>query len=563
MIVLLVALACRALYLDARPFWVDEAESSINALTILERGYPTDAYLGIPIYENTLIQKWPESAEYEFRDVSYSRMHMAVYHGWLPLYAMAGAFAVAKVTPDQVNLSRTVQHNLDERKRRTRVARLPAVLFGLLFLGTVYAGGRLLYGRDAAWTALAIGAIYPYHISLSRQARYYSAQVTLTTACALSFWMLAKDCRWKHVYVAALTFTLLFYTHLLSFGAAGLVWLLLLPIIIRRHEDAVRKMVVFVLLVAGGTLPWVFASGFYLQQAHIPQAWPLLNLPGDLWRFPPVRAPSAVVGILIAMLTAWVASGKSRLPERVMAPIKRLGPIFLFLIVWAVCGYATFAAFVPAVSFDGSRLNLSYWGPSFLLASVSCAALTRIVTPRHSVLLSPAFLLLAFLVTGHAFGRTEWFGAGNWESRCDFIRSHRGHEDRRHHQNLCGAERSPDSVFLLRPTGAGHNASAEIVSGRVQGRHHLYRSPVCYRHWIAECCKHSNSSCPKGLHADSGSCRCTVYSAANVRLSRSNVEILGAQRTGGNWTHCQILPRNSWQHSANWFNDHFQTRLWN
>src|SRR6185312_6329022 len=40
--------ALRLADLDANPFWVDEAESSINALTILTHGYPTDRYLGLP-----------------------------------------------------------------------------------------------------------------------------------------------------------------------------------------------------------------------------------------------------------------------------------------------------------------------------------------------------------------------------------------------------------------------------------------------------------------------------------------------------------------------------------
>src|SRR6185437_1699523 len=81
------AIALRLVSLDAKPFWVDEAESSINALTILQNGCPTDSYLGLPIYENTLVKRWPGNPEYEFRDISYTEGHFAVYHGWLPLYA--------------------------------------------------------------------------------------------------------------------------------------------------------------------------------------------------------------------------------------------------------------------------------------------------------------------------------------------------------------------------------------------------------------------------------------------------------------------------------------------
>jgi hypothetical protein len=38
-LVIAAAVWRRAEYLDIGPFWVDEAESSINALTILQNGY--------------------------------------------------------------------------------------------------------------------------------------------------------------------------------------------------------------------------------------------------------------------------------------------------------------------------------------------------------------------------------------------------------------------------------------------------------------------------------------------------------------------------------------------
>src|SRR5262249_10231380 len=97
---LVAGVALRAWDLSLPLLWVDEAESSINALTILEHGVPTDRYLGLPIFENTLTDPWPESAEYEFHDSSYSREGYAVYHGWLPLYAIAAAFRVAGIRPD-------------------------------------------------------------------------------------------------------------------------------------------------------------------------------------------------------------------------------------------------------------------------------------------------------------------------------------------------------------------------------------------------------------------------------------------------------------------------------
>src|SRR5688572_10057042 len=62
----------RAWDLSQAPCWVDEAESCINALTILDKGVPTDRYLGVPVFENTLTLPWPEHPEFEFKDSSYS-----------------------------------------------------------------------------------------------------------------------------------------------------------------------------------------------------------------------------------------------------------------------------------------------------------------------------------------------------------------------------------------------------------------------------------------------------------------------------------------------------------
>src|SRR5215831_2637822 len=89
---LLTGLACRIYDLGRSPLWGDEAESSINALTILQKGVPADTYQGRPLFENWMIRPWPNNPEFEFRDISYSDRHVAVYHGWLPLYSIALSF---------------------------------------------------------------------------------------------------------------------------------------------------------------------------------------------------------------------------------------------------------------------------------------------------------------------------------------------------------------------------------------------------------------------------------------------------------------------------------------
>lgn len=413
--VLLVGLLIRLRSIEAEPFWVDEAESSINALTILEKGYPGDEYLGLPIYENSLTRPWPENPEYAYRDVSYSDSHFAIYHGWLPLYAIAGSFALAKIEPASPDVPRSIQYSLAERKRRTRAARLPAALFGVLFLIVVFAGGCALYGRDAGWAALVMGTIHPYHLEISHQARYYSAQVALATACSVSLWLLLKHAKWKHVLLAAFSFVLLFYTHLLSFCTAAAVSLLVTPFVLRRHPDGFLKLAAFASLVAAGTLPWILTTGFYSHQARIPRAWPFLELPGDFWLYPPFHWSAALIGVTLAILFAVLILARLHLPKRFFAPALRLRAPLAFLCCWAICGYAIFFLCMPLVSFDRGRLNLSYWGPALLLAAILCAALGRtLASRRFSTVLAPAILLLTFFATGHTLQFWKPFAGRSW-----------------------------------------------------------------------------------------------------------------------------------------------------
>jgi len=58
-ILVLVALGLRGYRLGAPALWVDEAESALNALTIVADGLPGDSYLGQPLYENTLMRPGP------------------------------------------------------------------------------------------------------------------------------------------------------------------------------------------------------------------------------------------------------------------------------------------------------------------------------------------------------------------------------------------------------------------------------------------------------------------------------------------------------------------------
>lgn len=403
-LVVAAAFAFRFAYLDGEPFGVDEAESSINALTILEHGYPTDTYLGLPIYENTSVQPWPGNPEYAFRDVSYSDNHLAVYHGWLPLYSIAASFAAYGIRPDDPNPPHAIKHDLQARKRLTAAARMPGVLFGVGFAVFAFAAGKMLYGADAAWAGLLLASIHPNAILVSRQARYYSAEVFFTTVCCVLAWLMIQRGKWKHFIWCGLAFVLLFHTHLQSFLAGGATVALAAPVILRLHPRAVAKLAAFGAIVAAGTVPWLFVTGLYAHQARIPRAWPLLQFPADLLRYPPFTYASIAIGAVFASAVGWaVLRRTAETPPRLTTPLLKAAPVLAFLSVWLFCGYTSFLATIPAVSFYTSRLNLSYWGPALVLAAIVCAAIARMIpwrAPRAA--LAPAVALALFFMTAHS-----------------------------------------------------------------------------------------------------------------------------------------------------------------
>lgn len=374
--ILLWSLGLRIWRLDQPMFKVDEAESTINALTILDAGCPTDHYLGQPIYENTLTQPWPESPEYEFKDSSYSSRGFAIYHGWLPLYSIAGSLKLFGIKPDRPALELSVRYSVEEMARLTLAARAPAVLFGMLFLVLVFAMADELYGRDAAWAALLVAAFSAAVVDLARQARYYALTTLLSTACCLIVWRVYRHGRWRDYVLAAILFALLFHTHVIAFLIAGGAMGMILPLAIRRR-GFLPRMLVFAGMVLALTLPWVWLTGFLEQAGRVPRAWPSLRFPDDLLAFLGLRLPISLllIGGSLALLVADLGAGA--LPQRYVRPfVSRRGELW-FLITWMILTYLGFTLLAPAVSYSLDRMALPMLGPGVVLGASFVAAVTR------------------------------------------------------------------------------------------------------------------------------------------------------------------------------------------
>ena len=402
--VLFLATGLRLRALDQDAMFIDEAESSLNALSILEHGYPTDHYLGLPMFENTLTEPWPESREYEFRDTSYSEGGLAVYHGWLPLYAIAGSLWLHGIRPDRIPDPPRVQHDDQEIRARIRAARLPAVLFGTLFVAAIFLAGRALYGAEAGLAAALVAAVAPDCVWLGQQARYYSAGLALSTFAAYLSWNCRRAGRWRDFLACGLCFALLFHTSSLSFAIALGAGTVLLPGIL-RHERAPAKLAAWAGVVGVGIVPWVLWSGFLGNVARIPMARELLDFPVDYLQHARGRLVSVVGGTLLVALFAALWCVRRRLPPRLAGPVAEAGPAMLYLVAWTLSAYFGFQALVPAASCSMTRLSHVLIAAPTLLGSVALAALARALVPRHALLLSVTGALAVLLATVDLFRR--------------------------------------------------------------------------------------------------------------------------------------------------------------
>lgn len=385
-------LLLRTHQLGRTPLWVDEAESAINAMTILESGLPRDTYQGNPIYENTLVRPWPDHPEYEFKDVSYSEQGLAVYHAWLPLYAIAGGLRAFGLEPEA---PRTTAHtDLDLMRAKTVAPRLPGLLFSLIFMISVFLGGRLLGGPSAAWAGLVGAACSSPLVWLGVQARYYSATLAFSAAVAASLLAVVKHGTLKAYAWTTVSFVLLFYTHLLSFAVMGAMGLVCAPWIL-KHARALRRCVGLSVVVAAACVPWLHFSGFLTSRVDLPSAWPLLRLPDDIVDYVASKWPYLVFVAGMLLLLAL----RNRFPTIGRAVYRARGG-YAFLIAWAVIAGGAFLTCMPAASFFVGRLSLVLHVPVVLGMGLVLGELATALAPRRAPLCAAAAMLAFLFASG-------------------------------------------------------------------------------------------------------------------------------------------------------------------
>ncbi|HEX2862488.1 MAG TPA: glycosyltransferase family 39 protein [Lacunisphaera sp.] len=390
----------------AQPLWVDEAESAINALTILEHGLPVSHYLGLPLYENTLTESWPESREYEFRDSSYSPKGLAVYHGWLPLYAIAAAQALAGISPDRADSGEAprVRHDDASVRVRTLAPRVPALIFSLGFMVLIYRLASEMAGNAAGFGALVWAAVSERAVLYGHQARYYSLTLLLCALFLHVYLRVHRQGRVRDFVLLGVVTGLLFHTHQLSAVVACVAALAGLPRIM-RHAHWLKKGLLTAGIVALAVLPWAVLSGFFSTLSRVPKVFTLFREPADWFQYVLHHAGPAAIG---AAGFALILGLTSRSPERsVSGERASLRGQATILLAWTVLCLVAFHTLVPAASYFTGRLTLMLLTPYLILVSVAIGLICDRVAPRRAVALSVAGVLLLLALIGEADLKTK------------------------------------------------------------------------------------------------------------------------------------------------------------
>lgn len=397
----------RAAQLDEGYLWVDEAETAINALTILDHGLPVDHYLGLPIYENTLTHPWPEHPEYEFRDGSYSHKGVAVYHGWLPMYAIAASLWWHGIGPDQpTNRLLTVRHDAASERARTVAPRVPAVLFSAVFLLFAWLWGRELAGDAGGLAALALAALADDSIDAGSMSRYYAATLAFTAAAGWLTLRVIRGGQRRDAVALAVVWVLLFHTHIMSAFVAVLMFGLTLPWQSGPWRRRLVHGAIAGAILTAGTLPWLVFTGFLEHKDTLPKAWRLMNLPADLWLYPSQNLDALIVAMLAAALAVTLVILRHKLPPRlVRAFVPRRG-YFLFVFIWAVLIFLTFNFMMPAASYFLPRLSLMLAVPMLGVFALTVGGIARSVAGRPAPLLA-AMLVGVFLILAARSPRSD------------------------------------------------------------------------------------------------------------------------------------------------------------
>lgn len=382
--ILLLAMLLRISGALGDTLWVDEAESAINGLSIQEHGLPVGSYLGIPVYENTLTEPWESSEEYAYRDSSYSaQRNVVVYHGWLPLYAIAASQALLGVTPDRVEDGplHEPRHGPEDIRLRTIAPRLPALIFSFFTCVILFYLLRHIAGRTAALAGLTWFGLSGKTVWFGTQSRYYPMTLLMVAAVAYTFFRAVKWGNWRSFVLLGIVEGLLFHTHQLSAVTFAVAALFGVPWII-RHENWFWKCAVAVSIAGGLTIPWAIWTGFFNTASQVPNVFYLFSSFYD-WILYGFEHPKSLIIVLVKVVVVLLLLLFPKyLPQRCRDAFYAHRYYYLFLVYWMGVIYLAFHTLVPAASFFTDRLTLMLLVPFILFLGLLFGDIARVGVRR-------------------------------------------------------------------------------------------------------------------------------------------------------------------------------------
>ncbi len=396
--IVLAGLGMRVAWMNEKTLWCDEAESAINALSIQETGVPYWKYLGLPVYENTLTDEWAGHPEYEFRDSSYSiKQGVVVYHGWLPIYAIAASQWIFGMRPDKVTEPPRVQHGVDEVWWRTFVPRFPALAFSVLCMVATFVLGSRLGGVPAGFAALTLMAFNAKTVEFGFQARYYSLTLLANVLVALALLQVLRRGRFRDFLLLGLAQAALFHTHLFSALVFTGVAVACVPWIV-RHRGWFVKSLAGGALSAALVLPWILLSGFLETASTVPKANRLFASGWDWLAYSLDRPDQLILLAMVVVLATVFRLKPGWIPERARVVLRGHWRVYLVLFAWMAIAYVAFHLIVPAASFFYERLSLVLWLPYVLTLAMACTDALRILRWKPQALLAVVAMLLLLTV---------------------------------------------------------------------------------------------------------------------------------------------------------------------
>lgn len=238
-VVIILGVALRIAASRGWPLWQDEAETVINSLQVLERGYPHSTYKNKPLYESAVsIPSLPDDPKYAYLSTNYATSDLERNKGWLTYYLEAGFLKLFGFS--------------------TFTARLPFVLIAGATILMIFWLGRKLFNATTGFIAASLHSVNYYAILNERQARYLSLEIFLVVVCLFFFHAALTTKRRRAYLLSGIALALLFYTHIVS--ALAIAVFFAAAHVYAQHSWRVLISKNFLLAVSVAlllTVPWI------------------------------------------------------------------------------------------------------------------------------------------------------------------------------------------------------------------------------------------------------------------------------------------------------------------